>query len=72
MIANKYNFDFIILSPIVYTKYGKSILGWKDFKTISDISNMPVFALGGIKISDLQLCKKFNGFGVSGISDFWN
>ena len=39
---------------------------------ISDTSNMPVFALGGIKITDLELCKRFNGFGVSGISDFWN
>jgi 8-oxo-dGTP diphosphatase len=72
MIANKHNFDFIILSPIVYTKYGKSILGWEDFKVISGLSNMPVFALGGIKISDLEVCKTYNGFGVSGISDFWN
>ena len=72
MIANKYNFDFIILSPVISTKYAREILGWEKFKIISDRSNMPVFALGGIKISDLQLCKKFNGFGVSGISSFWN
>ena len=72
IIANKYNFDFIILSPVISSKYSKNILGWKDFKTISDISNMPVFALGGIKITDLELCKRFNGFGVSGISDFWS
>jgi len=71
MIANKYNFDFIILSPVIFSKYGKHILGWEDFKVIADGSNMPVFALGGIKINDLGLCKKFNGFGVSGISDFW-
>jgi len=72
MIANKYNFDFIILSPVIYSKYSKNILGWESFKIIADASNMPVFALGGIKISDLELCKSFNGFGVSGISDFWN
>jgi len=72
MIANKYNFDFIILSPVISTKYTKQILGWENFKIISDRSNMPVFALGGIRISDLELCKKFNGFGVSGISDFWD
>ena len=72
MIANKYNFDFIILSPVISTKYTQEILGWEKFKIISDKSNMPVFALGGIKISDLQLCKKINGFGVSGISSFWN
>ena len=72
IIANKYNFDFIILSPVISAKNGKNILGWDDFKTISDTSNMPVFALGGIKITDLELCKRFNGFGVSGISDFWN
>ena len=72
IIANRYNFDFIILSPVISSKYSKNILGWKDFKTISDISNMPVFALGGIKITDLELCKRFNGFGVSGISNFWS
>ena len=72
MIANKYNFDFIILSPVVSSKYGKNILGWEDFKIMSDASNMPVFALGGIKVSDLELCKRFNGFGVSGISHFWS
>ena len=72
IIANDHNFDFIILSPVISTKYTQEILGWEKFKIISDKSNMPVFALGGIKISDLQLCKKFNGFGVSGISSFWN
>ena len=72
MISNSYNFDFIILSPVIHAKHSKNILGWKNFKIISDVSNMPVFALGGIKISDLELCKSFNGFGVSGISDFWS
>ena len=72
IIANKHNFDFIILSPVISEKYGKNILGWENFQIISHISNMPVFALGGIKISDLELCKRFNGFGVSGISDFWS
>ena len=72
MIANEYNFDFIILSPVIYSKYSKNILGWENFKIISDASNMPVFALGGIKISDLEMCKRFNGFGVSGMSDFWS
>mgnify|MGYP006185133587 FL=1 len=72
IIANKHNFDFIILSPVISEKYGKNILGWENFQIISHISNMPVFALGGIKISDLELCKRFNGFGVSGISNFWS
>ena len=72
MIANENNFDFIILSPVIYPKYKKNILGWENFKIISEISNMPVFALGGIKITDLELCKRFNGFGISGISDFWS
>ena len=72
IIANDHNFDFIILSPVISEKYDKNILGWENFLIISLTSNMPVFALGGIKISDLELCKRFNGFGVSGISDFWS
>ena len=71
-IANEYNFDFIILSPVISAKDDKNILGWENFMTISNASNMPVFALGGIKITDLELCKRFNGFGISGIRNFWS
>ncbi len=69
--ANNYNFDFIILSPINYSKYLTKSLGWDNFKLLAQAANMPVYALGGIQISDLELCKSFNGFGVSGISKFW-
>ena len=69
--ANKNNFDFIVISPVVHSKYFTGILGWEKFNSLAFASNMPAFALGGIKPNDLSLCKSFGGFGVSGISKFW-
>ena len=70
-IANQYNLDFILLSPVKKSKYNQRILGWDNFKSLALIANMPVFALGGVNRTDLELCKSFSGYGVSGISNFW-
>ena len=70
-IANKYNFDFIFLSPVLISKlYTKQTLGWDSFGNLALEANMPVFALGGIRKSDLDKCLSHNGYGVSGITNF--
>ena len=69
--ANKNNFDFIVISPVIYSKYLTDELGWEKFSSLVSESNMPTYALGGLKPNDLSLCKSFGGFGVSGISRFW-
>ncbi len=71
-IANNLNLDFIIVSPVLKSKYIKQkCLGWKDFKKISEYANMPTFALGGIKPQDLPISINNSGYGVSGITNFW-
>ena len=69
-IANKHNFDFILLSPVLASKSNINTLGWDSFKRLSLEANMPVFALGGMKKSDLDHCLSNNGHGVSGITNF--
>ncbi len=69
-IANKINLDFILISPVLKNKYDVSSLGWNKFRLLSQIANMPVFALGGITRNDLNTCLSNNGYGVSGISNF--
>jgi 8-oxo-dGTP diphosphatase len=69
-IANKYNFDFILLSPILSSKLDLNTLGWDGFENLALEANMPVFALGGMRKSDLDDCLSHNGYGVSGITNF--
>ena len=69
-IANKFNFDFILLSPILKSKGDIPAMGWDKFQELSTIANMPVYALGGVDESDLNICVSHNGYGVSGISKF--
>ena len=65
------NFDFIFLSPVLISKlYTKQTLGWDSFGNLALEANMPVFALGGIRKSDLDKCLSHNGYGVSGITNF--
>ncbi|MBT3548797.1 MAG: NUDIX domain-containing protein [Gammaproteobacteria bacterium] len=71
LIANQYNFDFILLSPVITSKYNYKTHGWENFMRLVINANMPVFALGGIKKNDLKICKSNGGFGISGIDDFW-
>jgi 8-oxo-dGTP diphosphatase len=71
-IANNLNLDFIIVSPVLKSKYkNKKCLGWEGFKKISEYANMPTFALGGINPKDLPISINNSGYGVSGISNFW-
>ena len=69
-IANKHNFDFILLSPVLVSKFGTETLGWDSFGHLALEANMPVFALGGMRKSDLDDCLSHNGYGVSGITNF--
>ena len=68
--ANLHNLDFITLSPVLSSKNAAEVLGWKKFKSLSSIANMPVYALGGIKPEDIDMVHKNGGYGISGISNF--
>ena len=72
MLANKYNFDFIYISPVQKDKFSNKKINWDGFKFLSDKAYMPTFALGGLNINDLDESLKSSGYGISGISNFWN
>jgi 8-oxo-dGTP diphosphatase len=69
-IANKHDFDFILLSPVLVSKLDINTLGWDGFEKLALKANMPVFSLGGMRKSDLDDCISHNGYGVSGITNF--
>ena len=70
--ANLLNFDYILISPIKgFKNLNQKCLGWEKFRVLSSYANMPTFALGGVSKEDIELSKKNEGYGVSGIRNFW-
>lgn len=42
-------------------------MGWEAFGELANLSDVPVFALGGVSTDDLAQVWQYNGFGVAGI-----
>ena len=70
--AEALGFDYALLSPVASTaKYpGKSPLGWSRFEELAASVSLPVYALGGMKRSDVALALARGAVGVAGIGAF--
>lgn len=66
--------DYIFLSPIKETTshQEKEGIGWEKFSYLSNKTNLPTYALGGLKREDLKVAESYGAYGVAGISNFWN
>lgn len=64
--------DFITLSPVAATASHPHAtpLGWARFAKLVAGSPVPVYALGGVRRSDLELARRHGAFGVAGIRGF--
>ena len=71
--AEKLGADIILLSPVKETSShpGVAGIGWEKFHTIKQNVKLPVYALGGMKKSDLADAKQAGAQGVAAISAFW-
>ncbi len=71
--AEKIGADFVMLSPVLPTRSHPSApyLGWRDFSAMIQETTIPVFALGGVNENHLATAKAHGGYGLSGISGFW-
>lgn len=63
---------FYCLSPLYPTNShpGAPYLGWPNWASLNRIHPQPGFALGGVKIQDLEDTRQHGGFGVAGTSGF--
>lgn len=70
-IAERQGADFITLGPIYYTgskaQYGRP-LGTEIIKIVSEGIKIPIFAIGGIKIDNIELVLKAGAHGIAMIS----
>ena len=70
--AERIEADFVTLSPVCYTsKYGSnSEMGWGKFAELAGQVSLPIYALGGISLSDMSLALDHGAFGIAGITPF--
>lgn len=69
--AEKEGADFLLFGPVFFTaskaEYGKP-QGLDRLKRVAEITDLPVFAVGGITPQNAGKCLKSGAFGVAGIS----
>ncbi|HEY5701097.1 MAG TPA: Nudix family hydrolase [Gammaproteobacteria bacterium] len=71
--ARRLGLDFAVLSPVAPTPSHpyRSPLGWDGFQRLVRDAGLPVYALGGVDMADLDTCWQCGAQGIAGIRAFW-
>ncbi len=72
--ANLIGIDFMVLSPVHTTAShpNASPLGWFEFMQLTEQAHCPVFALGGMKRTDLSKALAHGAQGIAAIRALWS
>ncbi|MDD2740131.1 MAG: Nudix family hydrolase [Methylomonas lenta] len=70
--AENIGVDFVVLAPILPTSThpDATSLGWENMTALIEHVNLPVFALGGLSLQDVDQILHAGGQGIAGISAF--
>lgn len=65
--------DFVCLGPVRRTSSHPQAkpISWRGLGTLIQASNLPVFALGGVRLEDFDQARESGAIGVAGIRGFW-
>jgi len=71
-LAEQHQLDFVVLGPVLATQTHPDAtpLGWENFAQMVNQVNIPVYALGGLELKDLETAYRFGGQGIAGIRAF--
>ncbi len=71
--AEALGFDFALLGPVLPTQShpGEPHLGWGKFAEIASRTTIPIYALGGLRVSDLSVAQQHGAHGISLLSQAW-
>uniref|UniRef100_Q31I35 8-oxo-dGTP diphosphatase n=1 Tax=Hydrogenovibrio crunogenus (strain DSM 25203 / XCL-2) TaxID=317025 RepID=Q31I35_HYDCU len=71
--ALELNADLLLLSPVKETRSHPDMsgMGWKTFADMVADIPVPVYALGGMKLSDVKESRKHGAQGIAAISGLW-
>lgn len=72
--ASRIKADIILVSPVFHTTSHpcESVLGWDGLSDLVNQSDIPVYALAGMKKSMLEEVKQTGAYGIAAISEFWD
>ena len=72
--AGQIGVDFAVLSPVATTASHPHAapLGWKRFQQLVSEVSFPVFALGGMQLSDLATARSHGAHGIALIQGIWD
>ena len=65
--------DFAMLSPVLPTEShpGEPTLGWEVFSRLTAQSPIPVYALGGVMLADLDAARAYGAHGIAMLRGAW-
>jgi len=65
--------DLVLLSPVKSTSSHPDAMpmGWQQFEELTRATSIPVYALGGMQLSDIDTALTCGAQGVAGISSYW-
>lgn len=72
-IANELELDFALLSPVLPTRShpGATHLGWEEFASLIRTSSIPVYALGGLQLDDMESAWQKGAQGIALLRQAW-
>ena len=72
--ASDLSLDYVFLGPVLEKNSNQKVklLGLNLFNSIVKKSQVPVFAIGGLKTLDIEKIVQHGGQGIAAIRDFWS
>jgi len=66
--------DFVVLGPVKPTRShpGAATLGWDGFRRIAEGASIPVYAIGGLRRTDMDEARRSGAHGLAMISGSWS
>ena len=70
--ANNLKLDYIFIGPVIEKNASKeNTLGWDRFAELCKISQIPVYAIGGLGEVDSEISVQHGGQGIAAIRSIW-
>lgn len=71
--AQALDVDFVALGPINPTSShpGQSGIGWSAFAEMREITALPIYAIGGLRMDDLGVARQHGAQGIAAIRGLW-
>lgn len=65
--------DYLVLGPVRKTAShpGSAVLGWPGFAALGALATLPLYAIGGMRTTDLEQVRDLGGHGVAAMRGLW-